>query len=154
MPRKSMKEELGLTEAQETDIRKTMEAARRDRLRKSTDLKIAKMDLRSLMQAERVDEKAVAAKLGEVQAAHGALLKLHVDSGLAMRRILTPEQQKKFASMRRQGGMHRAGRMRGMNRNNRMNDGSGAGREQPRRRGRGSQPMPEGREPGVSDPIL
>ncbi len=99
--------DLGLTDVQKADLRKARESARRDRLRKSTDLKIARLDLRSLMQAEKVDDKAVAAKLAELQAAHGALLKLRVDTALAMKRLLTPEQQKKLAAMRGARGSQR-----------------------------------------------
>ncbi len=108
--------ELGLTDVQQADLRKGMEGARRDRLRKSTDLKIARMDLQSLLRAEKVDEKAVSAKLAEAQAAQGALLKLRVDSALGVKRILTPEQQKKMNEMRDRRRMHWMGggsRMRG-----------------------------------------
>lgn len=122
--RRDIKAELGLTDVQQADIRKAMETAHRDRLRKSTDLKIANLDLKSLLRAEKVDEKAVAAKLAEAQAAQGALLKLRVDTALAMKRILTPEQQKKFAEIRGEQGRMRMGRrmkMRGMTRG--MNGG-------------------------------
>ena len=98
--RRDIKAELGLTDVQQADIRKAMETAHRDRLRKSTDLKIANLDLRSLLRAEKVDEKAVAAKLAEAQAAQGALLKLRIDRALAMKRVLTPEQQKKLMELR------------------------------------------------------
>jgi len=116
-PRRDIKAELGLTDVQQADIRKAMETAQRDRLRKSTDLKIAGLDLRSLLRADKVDEKAIAAKVAEAQAAQGALLKLRVDTALAMKRILTPEQQKKFAEIRREQGGARLGqrmKMRGM----------------------------------------
>jgi len=103
---------LGLTDVQKADLRKARETARRDRLRKSTDLKIARMDLQSLMRADKVDEKAVAAKLAELQAAQGALTKLGVDTALAMKRIFTPEQQKKISEMRATGGRQRT--MQGM----------------------------------------
>ena len=115
--RQAAKAELGLTDVQQADIQKAVETARRDRLRKSTDLKIAKMDLRSLLRAEKVDEKAIAAKLAEAQAADGALMKIKVDTALAMKRILTPEQQKKFAQMREGRGRQRMGqrmKMRGI----------------------------------------
>lgn len=121
--RQAARAELGLTEVQQADLRKAMESARRDRLRKSTDLKIAKMDLRSLLRAEKVDDKAVLAKLAEAQAAQGALMKLRVDTALAMKRIFTPEQQKKLAQMRAERGRQHMGqrmRMRGMNRPGRM----------------------------------
>ena len=115
--RRDIKAELGLTDVQQADIRKAMETAQRDRLRKSTDLKIANLDLKSLLRAEKVDEKAIAAKLAEAQAAQGALLKLRVDRALAMKRVLTPEQQKKLAEIRSEQGRARMGqrmRMRGM----------------------------------------
>lgn len=114
--RRDIKTELGLTEVQQADIRKATEAARRDRLRKSTDLKIANLDLKSLLRAEKVDEKAIAAKLAEAQAAQAALLKVRVDRALAMKRVLTPEQQKKLMEIRAENRQGRMGqRMRGMN---------------------------------------
>ena len=109
--RQAVKAELGLTDVQKADLQKAMESNRRDRLRKTTDLKIASLDLKSLLRAEKVDEKAVAAKLAEVQAAQGALLKLRVDTALSMKRILTPEQQKIMAGQRMK--MHGMGRGQG-----------------------------------------
>ncbi len=141
--RQALKAELGLTEAQQADLRKAAEGAKRDRLRKTTDLKIAKMDLRSLLRADKVDEKAVAAKLAEAQAAEGALMKLRVDTVLAMKRILTPDQQKKLEQMRaaRRGGrMGQRMKMRGQNRGMMMN----------RMRGmNGARPMGQGGMPGM-----
>lgn len=121
--RRDIKAELGLTEVQQADLRKARETAQRERLRKSTDLKIANLDLKSLLRAEKVDEKAVMAKLAEAQAAQGALLKLRVDNALAVKRILTPEQQKKLQEIRGENGRNRMGqrmmrrgmRMHGMN---------------------------------------
>jgi Spy/CpxP family protein refolding chaperone len=116
--RRDIKAELGLTDVQQADIRKAMETAHRDRLRKSADLKIAKFDLKLLLRAEKVDEKAVAAKLAEAQTAEGALMKLRVDTVLAMKRILTPEQQKKLQEIRGANGRQRMGqrmKMHGMN---------------------------------------
>lgn len=91
---------LDLTDAQRAELRKNAEASRRERLIKNTDLQVARLDLRSLLRAENVDEGAIAAKLADAQAAQGALLKIRVDSAVAMRKILTPEQQKRITSMR------------------------------------------------------
>lgn len=132
--RETLMAELGLTEAQRKDIRKVVEGARRDRLRKSTDLKIARMDLRSMLREEKVDEKAVSVKLAETQTAQSALLKSRVDSVLAMKRILTPEQQKKMGELRRDRGL-REGRPRA-----RMRGGRGLGP------GRGSAALPDVRD--------
>ena len=132
-PRRDIREELGLSDVQKADIRKSVEGARRERLRKSTDLRIAQMDLRSLLRAEKVDEKAVTAKLAEVHAAQGALMKIRVDSVLSMKRILTPEQQKKVSEMRqgrgRENARHRM--QRGLNQG-----GMGSGRRGLRGAGR------------------
>lgn len=135
--RMAMHVDLGLTDVQKADLQKLRETSRKDRLRKSTDLKIARLDLHSLLRAEKVDEKAVAAKLAEVQAAQGAMLKLHVDSALAMKRILTPEQQKKMQAMRANRGHQR------MNRGMRM-QGRGQGQGPGRGRGRMNHPMGAG----------
>ncbi len=105
--RRDMKAELGLTDFQQAEIEKAMHASRRERLLKTTDLKVANLDLRSLLRADKTDEKAIGAKLAEAQAAQGALLKLKVDSALALKRILTPEQQKKMREMRRGQGRSR-----------------------------------------------
>lgn len=141
--RQAVRAELGLTDTQKADLQKAMESNRRDRLRKTTDLKIAGLDLKSLLRAEKVDEKAVAAKLAEVQAAQGALLKLRVDTALAMKRILTPEQQKKIGQLRAARGMHRMGermKMRGMG----AGMGMGRGERRMLRPGR-PRPMMDGR---------
>ncbi len=136
--RQAVKAELGLTDAQKADLQKAMESNRRDRLRKSTDFKIASLDLKSLLRAEKVDEKAVAAKLAEAQAAQGALLKLRVDTALAMKRILTPEQQKKIGQLRGMNRMDQRMKMRGM--------GLGQGRgERPMLRQGHPRPMMDGR---------
>jgi protein CpxP len=144
--RQSMKAELGLTDVQQADIRKVRENAQRDRLRKATDFKIASLDLKSLLRAEKVDEKAVAAKLADVQAAQGALLKVRVDTALAMKRILTPEQQKKMSEMRGQHGAAMGQRM-GQRHNMRGAMGRGQGR------GRMGQPMGRGMHGNDSDPF-
>ena len=142
--RQSMREALGLSDAQKADLRKVRETAQRDRLRKSTDFRIASMDLKSLLRAEKVDDKAVAAKLAEVQAAQGALLKVRVDTALAMKRVLTPEQQKKMGELRghmRQGRMGQRMKMRG---HMTMGGAQGGGQGQGRGRGRGRMGRPMG----------
>ena len=141
--RMAMHVELGLTDVQKADLQKLRETSRKDRLRKSTDLKIARLDLHSLLRAEKVDEKAVAAKLAEVSAAQAAMLKLRVDSALAMKRILTPEQQKKMQAMRANRGQNR------MNRGMRMK-----GRDQGQGRGRRGMNRPMGAGPGGGETDL
>lgn len=111
--RRDLKAELGLSDVQQADLRKAREAGQKDRILKQAAARVARMELKSLLRADKVDDKAVAAKLAEVQAAQGALLKIRVDQALAMKRILTPEQQKKLQSMRADRGGRRMGRAMG-----------------------------------------
>lgn len=137
--RQALKESLGLTDVQKADLQKAREATRRERIRKTTDLRIARLDLRSLLRAEKVDEKAVAAKLAEAQAAQGALLKLRIDSVLAMKKILTPEQQKKMAALRAGQGMNRMGQRMKMRGHRGMQGQGRMGRPMGRGMGRGGE---------------
>ena len=146
-PPATLKEQLRLTDAQQAEIRKVREGARRDRIRASADLKIASLDLRSLMRGDKVDEKAVAAKISEIQTARGALLKLRVDAAMAMKKVLTPEQQKKHSELRGQGRMGR-GRMRGPDG---MQGAPGAFRPGRNRRGDGPNGPAQGRNSPLGD---
>lgn len=155
--RRDLKAELGLTDVQQADLRKAREAGQKDRVLKQAAARVARMELKSLLRADKVDEKAVAAKLAEVQAAQGALLRIRVDQALAMKRILTPEQQQKLQSIRGDRG-HRRGRaaLRGrMNRGGHpgaMGHGRGAGAG----RGRMGHPMGQGGgdEPELDEPTV
>ncbi|MEO5761682.1 MAG: Spy/CpxP family protein refolding chaperone [Vicinamibacteria bacterium] len=109
--RAERKAELGITDAQEADIKKVRETTSRDRRGKASELKAARKDLQTLLRADTVDEQAVNAKLTEIQAAQSAMMKIRVDSTLAMKRILTPEQRKKMAEMRA-GRSERVGKRR------------------------------------------
>lgn len=147
--RRDLKAELGLTEAQQADLRKAREAAQKDRILKKAAARVASMELKALLRADKVDEKAVAAKLAEVQAARGALVKVRVDQALAMKRILTPEQQKKVQSMRGARG-HRMGRGAQRGRMNRGGHPGAMGKSQGPGAGRGRMGRPAG-HPGGDD---
>lgn len=147
--RRDLKAELGLTEVQQADLRKAGEAAQKDRILKSAAARVASMELKALLRADKVDEKAVAAKLAEVQAARGALVKVRVDQALAMKRILTPEQQKKVQSMRGARG-HRMGRGAQRGRMNRGGHPGAMGKTQGPGAGRGRMGRPAG-HPGGDD---
>ncbi len=91
-----IKAELGLTDEQESQLRKLHGEQRKAHIRRRADLQIARMDLRELLAAKAVDDKAVAAKMKEINDLTAAGLKAHVDQRLAMRKVLTPEQIEKM----------------------------------------------------------
>lgn len=98
-PGPRLKEELGLSEAQETQIRKLHLDQRKAQIRRRADLEVARLELHDLLAADTVDEKAVQAKVQQIADLEAANLRARVDTQLAMRKVLTPEQQKKFKEL-------------------------------------------------------
>jgi Spy/CpxP family protein refolding chaperone len=113
-----MKQELGLSDAQVTQIRKLHLDQRKAAIKRRADAQLARIELQELMQAPTVDEKAVALRVKEISDIQAANIKARVDTMLAMKKILTPEQQEKMKQLHRgrmQGpGMGPDGEGRGM----------------------------------------
>jgi len=101
--------ELGLTAEQATQLKKLWVDGRKQAIRQHADLAIARIELEELMDAPSVDEKAVAARVKATSDLQASSLKARTDQRLAMRRLLTPEQQEKMKQLMRQGRMERAG---------------------------------------------
>jgi len=94
-----MAEALGLTDQQKAQIEKLRADQQRAAIKRRADQKLAKFELGELLKAQTVDEKAVALRIKELTDLHGAAIKAHVDHLLAMKKILTPEQQEKMKQM-------------------------------------------------------
>jgi Spy/CpxP family protein refolding chaperone len=107
-----LQQALGLTDAQTEQLKKAWDEHARAGIRRRADMQIARMDLHNLLSAATVDEKAVTAKVGQIGELQLAQLRSEVDGRLALRKILTPEQLKKFQQMRPQAGMGRGERGR------------------------------------------
>ena len=105
-----IKAELGLSDEQETQLRKLHGDQRKAQIRRRADLQVARMDLHELLAAKTVDEKAVAAKMKEINDLAAAGLKAHVDSRLALRKVLTPEQVDKMQQLHNRPRQHFRGR--------------------------------------------
>jgi Spy/CpxP family protein refolding chaperone len=95
-----MKERLGLTEAQVSQLEKLRTDERRAAIQRRADTQLARLELEQLLKADTVDEKAVAARVKQLTDLHGAALNAKVDGRLALKKILTPEQQEKLRQMR------------------------------------------------------
>jgi len=114
--------ELGLSADQAAQLKKLRDEGRKQAIRNRADLAIARIDLQEAMDAPNVDDKVVAARVKAVSDLQAASLQARTSQRLAMRRLLTPEQQEKMKQLMRQGRMERAG-----------------ARQQRRQGGRGSQ---------------
>jgi Spy/CpxP family protein refolding chaperone len=110
--RATLEKELGLTADQAAQLRKVRAEGRKQAIRHRADLAIARLELQELMDAPTVDEKAVSAKVKAIGDLQAAALEARTSQHLAMRRLLTPEQQEKMkqlAPRRRGAGAGRRG---------------------------------------------
>jgi Spy/CpxP family protein refolding chaperone len=102
--------ELGLSAEQAAQMRNLRAEGRKQAIRHRADVAIARLELEELMDARTVDEKAVAAKVKAISDLEAAALKARTDERLAMRRLLTPEQQEKLKQLGPRGRRGRAAR--------------------------------------------
>jgi Spy/CpxP family protein refolding chaperone len=104
-------------------------------------MQVKRIELNDLLRADKPDRTAIDRKLAEVNAAQAASEKANIDHQLAMRSLLTPEQQAKVKTMMQD----RPG----------MGPGRGPGGPGgPGRGGRGPQAQPQkqpGGEPATPD---
>jgi len=111
-----MKEALGLTEQQATDAEALHLRFRRESIQRRADLQLARLDLRELMKAATLDDKAIAVKVKSLQDLSAAAVKARVDQHVAFLKLLTPEQRTKLEALRAEHprrartGMRRDGR--------------------------------------------
>lgn len=94
-----MKAELGLTDEQAEKLRQIFMDSRKASIRTRADLKIQRMELHELMRAEKTDRDATLKKVQAISALREQMMRQHVESMLAAKTVLTPEQQKKVHAM-------------------------------------------------------
>jgi Spy/CpxP family protein refolding chaperone len=95
-----LKEELGLDDQQLGQLKKLRTENRRAAIKRHADVQLARLALRELMDSPSVDEKALQARTKELGDLHAANLRARAEARLALRKILTPEQQKKLTQLR------------------------------------------------------
>jgi Spy/CpxP family protein refolding chaperone len=108
---------LGLSPEQASQMERLRGEFAKAQVRRHADIAVAHIELRELMSAPQLDEKAIAAKakvLGDLQAAQ---TRERIENHLAMAKILTPEQRAKardfMAERHRGGAWGRRGQERG-----------------------------------------
>jgi Spy/CpxP family protein refolding chaperone len=106
----SLQAELGLSADQAAQLNKLRAEGRKEAIRHRADLAIARIELSELMDARAVDENAIAAQRKAVSDLQATALKARTDQHLAMRRILSPEQQEKLKQLKQQNRRDRGPR--------------------------------------------
>ena len=98
----TLQAELGLTAEQAAQMQKARADGRKQAIRQRADLAIARLELEELMSAPVVDQKAIDAKLAAISSLEAAGLKARTDQRLALRKLLSPEQQEKMKQLMRE----------------------------------------------------
>jgi Spy/CpxP family protein refolding chaperone len=97
-----MAEEIGLDQAQVDEIDSILSQSRQEGKAIREQLREARGEMKSLMEADAPDERAVMAHIEEVGELKVELKKLKVGAMLDVRGIMTPEQFAEFKEIRKQ----------------------------------------------------
>ena len=97
-----MAAEIGLDEAQVSEIESIVSESREEGKALREQLREAKGEMKSLMEADPPNERAVMAHIDEVGELKTELKKLKVGTMLEIRSILTPEQFAQFKEIRKE----------------------------------------------------
>jgi len=108
-----MKAELGLTDEQAEKLHQIFIDTRKANIKTRADLEIKRMELHELMRADATDRDAALKKVQEISALREQMMRQHVESMLAAKTVLTPEQQQKFRAMMAGRSSRRAEGFRG-----------------------------------------
>ncbi|HUK30425.1 MAG TPA: Spy/CpxP family protein refolding chaperone, partial [Candidatus Acidoferrum sp.] len=95
----NMRQQLGITDEQVAKFHTMNEDFQKAGIQNRATMQIKRMELNDLLRADKPDRAAIDRKLGEVNAAQAASEKAIIDHMLAMRTILTPDQQAKIKTM-------------------------------------------------------
>ena len=95
-----LRQELGLSEQQVSELQKLRLDARKSAIRRHADTRLARLSLREALQSASVDEKAVEARTRELSELQAANVRARVDTRLALRKILSAEQEQKLKDLR------------------------------------------------------
>lgn len=111
----SMKEELELTAEQEAQMRPLELEYRKAMIQNGANLRVAMMDLGTLLDAKVADKAALDGKVNEIGALQKKMMQYRVDVLLQVKGILNPDQYAKFRTKlrdRMEGMSHHPGGMK------------------------------------------
>ncbi len=90
---------LDLDQKQKAEIRTIRTGLMKDMIRKKADLHIAMLELGELVQADKVDMKAVEAKVKQIEGLRSSMLLAGIEAAETVKSKLTAEQKKKLDEM-------------------------------------------------------
>jgi Spy/CpxP family protein refolding chaperone len=93
-------EGLRLSDAQREQLRQITLEARKGARRRQADIEVLHLDIQDLLDAPALDEAALSAKVQQLGDLQLASVRAEVESRVAMRKILTPEQIQRRAELR------------------------------------------------------
>jgi Spy/CpxP family protein refolding chaperone len=96
----NLRQQLGITDAQVAKFRQEQESFQKANIQHRATLEIQRMELGDLLRADTPDRAAIDQKLAQLNATQAAMEKARIDNLLAMRAVLTPEQQAKLKQLR------------------------------------------------------
>ena len=131
-PEAMMMEHLKLTDQQKTDLHKLRADMERSMVKTQSAIHLARIDLRQLAAADKLDRGAIEKKVKEISELQQQAKSALIDHLFAVYAMLTPEQQKMFKE-------HMAQRLEG---EMGQGMGPGMGHEMMRRPGRGGARAP------------
>lgn len=107
-----MRQRLGITADQAAKIEQETLEFRKTEIQNRANVQVQRVELASLLSADRPDRAAIDKQLDEISASQLAQTKAAINFRLTMRDALTPDQKQKLQQMRENFGP-RGGRMRG-----------------------------------------
>ena len=113
MDRPDVVRQLGLTGEQAESFRRLQSDERKQAIRRRADVAIARLELEEALDAPSVDEKLVASRVKAVSDLEAAEVRARADRRLALRKLLTPEQQEKLRQLTRERVRARSAARRG-----------------------------------------
>jgi Spy/CpxP family protein refolding chaperone len=93
-------EQLGLSDQQKEQIHQTLLDTRKKNIDVEAKQKLGRIELHELMSADTPDQGKINAKITELSKLHETLMRNHVESRLAIQKVLTPEQRTKLKALR------------------------------------------------------
>jgi len=105
----AMMRNLNLTDEQQAQIRKLHVDFQKKQIQNQAKVRLARLDLAQMIQADKPDRAAIEKAIRDIASTETETKLARVDQLLAIRNVLTPEQQKTM----KQNLMNRRGMMRG-----------------------------------------
>lgn len=107
-----VKTALGLTDQQADRLRQIAVDTEKSTVMTRAEIAVRSMELRELLRADKPEREAVMKKVQEISDLRGQIMKQHIESLLATKTVLTPEQQRKMRPFLEHRGRPGAGRER------------------------------------------